>query len=46
MPTEPDDVIDCMARMKGDEQPFAVATVVHVLGGASARVGAQGRHPR
>lgn len=41
MPTEPDDVIDCMARMKGDEQPFAVATVVHVLGGASARVGAK-----
>ncbi len=41
MPQEPDDVIDCMARMKGDEQPFAVATVVHVLGGASAREGSK-----
>lgn len=41
MSNEPDDVIDCMARMKGDEQPFAVATVVHVLGGASAREGSK-----
>jgi xanthine dehydrogenase accessory factor len=41
MPKEPDDVIDCMARMKGDEQPFAVATVVHVNGGASAREGSK-----
>ncbi len=41
MPKEPDDVIDCMARMKGDEQPFAVATVVHVHGGASAREGSK-----
>ena len=32
----PEDLIDCMARMKGEEQPFAVATVVHVAGGASA----------
>ncbi len=41
MPLEPDDIIDCMARMKGDEQPFAVATVVHVHGGASAREGSK-----
>jgi len=41
MTKEPEDVIDCMARMKGEEQPFAVATVVHVAGGASAREGAK-----
>ena len=41
MAKEPDDVIDCMARMKGEEQPFAVATVVHVHGGASAKAGAK-----
>lgn len=41
MPNEPDDIIDCMSRLKGDEQPFAVATVVHVRGGASAREGAK-----
>ncbi len=41
MSREPDDVIDCMARMKGEEQPFAVATVVHVRGGASAREGSK-----
>ncbi len=41
MSKEPDDVIDCMARMKGDGQPFAVATVVHVHGGASAREGSK-----
>ena len=41
MSEEPDDVIDCMARMKGDGQPFAVATVVHVSGGASAREGSK-----
>ncbi len=41
MSNEPDDVFDCMARMKGEELPFAVATVVHVLGGASAREGAK-----
>ena len=41
MAREPDDVVDCMARMKGEEQPFAVATVVHVHGGASAREGAK-----
>ena len=41
MSEEPEDIIDCMARMKGDEQPFAVATVVHVAGGASAREGSK-----
>lgn len=41
MSKEPDDVIDCMARMKGDEQPFAVATIVHAHGGASAREGSK-----
>ncbi len=41
MSGQPDDIIDCMARMKGDQQPFAVATVVHVHGGASAREGAK-----
>ena len=41
MSKEPDDVIDCMARIKGEEQPFAVATVVHVHGGASAKPGAK-----
>ena len=41
MTVEPDDIIDCMARMKGEEQPFAVATIVHVHGGAPARQGAK-----
>jgi xanthine dehydrogenase accessory factor len=36
-----DDIIDCMARMKGEETPFAVVTVVRVTGGASARPGAK-----
>ncbi len=41
MPKQPDDVIDCMARLKGDGQPFAVATIVHVRGGAAAREGSK-----
>ena len=41
MTAEPDDIIDCMARMKGEEQPFAVATIVHVHGGAPVRQGAK-----
>ena len=41
MTVEPDDVFDCMARMKGEEQPFAVATVVRVEGGAAAKPGAK-----
>jgi xanthine dehydrogenase accessory factor len=36
-----DDVIDCMARMKGEEQPFAVATVVRSEGATAARSGAK-----
>ena len=41
MTVEPDDVFDCMASMKGEEQPFAVATVVRVEGGAAAKPGAK-----
>ena len=41
MTIEPDDVFDCMARMKGEEKPFAVATVVRVEGGAAAKPGAK-----
>ena len=41
MTVEPDDVFDCMARMKGEEKPFAVATVVRVEGGAAAKPGAK-----
>ena len=36
-----DDVIDCMARMKGEEQPFAIATVVRSEGATAARSGAK-----
>jgi xanthine dehydrogenase accessory factor len=36
-----EDVIDCMARMKGEEQPFAVATVVRSEGATAARAGAK-----
>jgi xanthine dehydrogenase accessory factor len=36
-----EDVIDCMARMKGEEQPFAVATVVRSEGATAARTGAK-----
>jgi xanthine dehydrogenase accessory factor len=36
-----EDVIDCMARMKGEEQPFAVATVVRSEGATAARIGAK-----
>jgi xanthine dehydrogenase accessory factor len=41
MSTDIDDVIDCMARMKGEEQPFAVATVVRSEGATAARSGAK-----
>ncbi len=41
MSDEREDIIDCMARMKGEEIPFAVATVVRVEGAAAARVGAK-----
>jgi xanthine dehydrogenase accessory factor len=36
-----EDIIDCMARMKGEEIPFAVATVVQLQGVAAARVGSK-----
>jgi len=36
-----EDVIDCMARMKGDAQPFALATVVRTKAATSAKVGAK-----
>ncbi len=35
------DVIDCMARMKGDAQPFALATVVRTKAATSAKAGAK-----
>ncbi len=35
------DVIDCMARMKGDAQPFALATVVRTKAATAAKVGAK-----
>ena len=34
-----EDIIDCMARMKGEEIPFAVATVVRVDGASAAKAG-------
>lgn len=33
------DIIDCMARMKGDNQPFALATVVRTEDATSAKAG-------
>jgi xanthine dehydrogenase accessory factor len=41
MTRDSEDIIDCMARMKGEEQPFAVATIVQVEGAAAARAGAK-----
>jgi xanthine dehydrogenase accessory factor len=35
------DIIDCMARMKGDHQPFAVATVIRTEDATSAKAGAK-----
>lgn len=40
-PMRDDDVIDCMARMKGDGQPFAVATIVSTGGATAAKAGAK-----
>ncbi len=34
-----DDIIDCMARMKGDNQPFALATVVRTVDATAAKAG-------
>ncbi len=36
-----DDIIDCLARMKGDNQPFALATVVRTEDLTSAKAGAK-----
>ncbi len=41
MAVDSEDVIDCMARMKGDGQPFALATVVRTKAATSAKVGAK-----
>lgn len=42
MSDEPsEDIIDCMARMKGDNQPFAVATVVRTEDATAAKAGAK-----
>lgn len=41
MTDDREDIIDCMARMKGEEVPFAVATVVQRQGAAAASVGAK-----
>lgn len=41
MTVDTEDVIDCMARMKGDGQPFALATVVRTKAATSAKVGAK-----
>jgi len=41
MTVDSEDVIDCMARMKGDAQPFALATVVRSKAATSAKVGAK-----
>ncbi len=38
---ETEDIIDCMAQMKGDRQPFALATVVRTENATSAKVGAK-----
>ena len=36
-----EDIIDCMAQMKGDGQPFALATVVRTEDATSAKAGAK-----
>jgi xanthine dehydrogenase accessory factor len=36
-----EDIIDCMARMKGDKQPFALATVVRTEDATAAKAGAK-----
>lgn len=41
MTSENEDIIDCMARMKGDNQPFALATVVNSKDATSAKAGAK-----
>jgi xanthine dehydrogenase accessory factor len=41
MTDQPEDIIDCMARMKGDGQPFALATVVRTEDATAAKAGAK-----
>jgi len=41
MTSDNEDIIDCMARMKGDNQPFALATVVNSQDATSAKAGAK-----
>ncbi len=41
MKQHPEDIIDCMARMKGDGQPFALATVVRTEDATAAKAGAK-----
>jgi xanthine dehydrogenase accessory factor len=38
---EAEDVVDCMTRMRGDRQPFAVATVVRTENATAAKAGAK-----
>jgi len=41
MTAETDRLIDCMARMKGENRPFAVATVIRTQDATSAKAGAK-----
>lgn len=41
MKQHPEDIIDCMARMKGDSQPFALATVIRTEDATAAKAGAK-----
>lgn len=41
MKQHPEDIIDCMARMKGDGQPFALATVIRTEDATAAKAGAK-----
>src|SRR3972149_1484751 len=41
MTQHPEDIIDCMARMKGDGQPFALATVIRTEDATAAKAGAK-----
>lgn len=41
MTQHPEDIIDCMARLKGDGQPFALATVVRTEDATAAKAGAK-----
>jgi xanthine dehydrogenase accessory factor len=41
MTQHPEDIIDCMARMKGDGQPFALATVIRTEDATATKAGAK-----